>query len=300
MIFVVFLTAAITTTIRLDAYAQTNITYIARKGDTLALLAAEYYGDRRHAVFIMAANNIQQMKPLRSRQRLRIPVGPTITVNLGDTLTGLAERHLGDKRRAAFLAEFNGLDAYDSLPVGEEINIPFHVTHRITSNETLRTVAKRYLGSAKEAKTLQQYNFLETLKPKRGDTIFIPVKHVRVRNSRLPAPDPESKSRRAKRREMRKEAKRLLPDALTAWRSGDFATIKRDLTKLDIDYLNAQRAAAVGILLGGAYIAFGDNDSALALFRRVLERVPKYSLSTYNYSPKIRTVWVQAGGTTSP
>ena len=248
----------------------------------------------------MAANNISQPKPLRARQRLRIPVGPTITVNLGDTLTGLAERHLGDKRRAAFLAEFNGLDPEDSLPVGEEIHVPFHVKHRLAANETLRKVAKRYLGYAKEAKTLRDYNFLGTSTPKRGKAIYIPVKHVRVRNSRLPPPDPESRTRRAKRREMQKAARRLLPDAQTAWRKGDFAAIKRDLTKLDIDYLNAKRAAAVGVLLGSAYIAFGDGDSALALFRRVLERAPKYALTTYDYSPTIRSIWTKAGGAIAP
>ena len=32
------------------------LTYKVRAGDSLALLAAEYYGDRNHAVFIMVAN----------------------------------------------------------------------------------------------------------------------------------------------------------------------------------------------------------------------------------------------------
>jgi hypothetical protein len=34
------------------------LTYKVRAGDSLALLAAEYYGDRNHAVFIMVANKL--------------------------------------------------------------------------------------------------------------------------------------------------------------------------------------------------------------------------------------------------
>ena len=40
------------------------LTYKVRPGDSLALLAAEYYGDRNHAVFIMVANKLDHPRPL--------------------------------------------------------------------------------------------------------------------------------------------------------------------------------------------------------------------------------------------
>ena len=279
-----------------SAYAQTQISHRVSKGDTLELLAAEYYGDRRHAVFILAANNIPRRRVLKPGRVLRIPMGLTITVNFGDSLMNIAERHMGDKRRAPFLAEYNDLEPDDSLPVGEEINVPFHILHRVTSKQTLEDIASLYLGDPKHASLLQEYNFLDSNPPNKRTMIAVPVPHVQVRTARRPPPDPESKTRRTKRRKMQAAARKILPEAKNAWREGNYAALKRDLTKLDMDYLSTKRAIAVGILLGGAYIAFGDQDSALAIFRRVIERAPKHALSTYDYSPTIRNIWEQAGG----
>ena len=50
------------------------LTYKVRAGDSLALLAAEYYGDRNHAVFIMVANKLDHPRPLKPGEKLRIPV----------------------------------------------------------------------------------------------------------------------------------------------------------------------------------------------------------------------------------
>lgn len=271
-------------------------TYKVKPGDTLALLAAEYYGDRDHAVFIMVANKMQHPRPLKPGEKLRIPVSREVTAAVGDTFEGLAQQYLDDKRRGRYLAEFNGLDPADSLAAGKILTIPFHVVHTAAGQETVASIAAAYFGDSKNAGLLRGYNFLErdTLAP--GESIVVPINHVKVRASAMPPVDAESKARTEKRRQMIEVATRALPRAEEAWRNAEYADVKRELIAVDLDFLDGDRAAALGQLLGAAYVALDDEVSARAAFQRVLERRPKTTLSRYRYSPRIADVWKKAGG----
>ena len=265
-------------------------------GDTIALLAAEYYGDRRHAIFIMVANKMQHDRPLKPGERLKIPVNREVTVAPGDTLESLAETYLGDPRRSVFLADFNELDVDASLAAGEAVQIPFHVQHTAAGKESISAIAAAYFASRKQAKLIRDYNFTRKKTLEAGETVTIPIVHVQVRRSRLPPPDKESQKRVAKRQEMHALALESMQSAKVAWGEGDYATVKQLLTRIDTDYLDRRLAVAVSVLLGSTYVAFNDSDSALATFRKALERSPKHKLETYHVSPRIRTVWQQAGG----
>lgn len=272
------------------------VTHKVKEGDTLALLAAEYYGDRNHAVFIMVANKLLHPRPLKKNEKLRIPVSREVTVAVGDNWEALAENYLGDKRRGRYLAEFNGASAEGSLAAGVVISVPFHVTHTAAADESLNSIALAYFGDAGNAQMLRGYNFLTADTLPRGQSIIIPIHHVKVRDSVLPPADAESKARTEKRRAMVEAAGEKLPHAQAAWRRGGYGDVKRELIELDLDFLDADRAAAIGTLLGAAYVALGDVDSAVATFRRVLERAPRTTLSPYRYSPRIQAVWQKAGG----
>jgi nucleoid-associated protein YgaU len=137
------LALAITMALATAAHADRDyLTYKVKAGDSLALLAAEYYGDRNHAVFIMVANKLDHPRPLKPGEKLRIPVTRVVTVAVGDTLEALAQSYLGDKRRARYLAEFNDLAAGDSLVAGASLSIPFHVTHTAAGDETLAAASR--------------------------------------------------------------------------------------------------------------------------------------------------------------
>lgn len=280
------------------AFAQRRetITHRADKGDTLQLLAAEYYGDRRHAVFIMVANDLEHPRPLRPGERIKIPVTRDVTTAVGDTLESLAAEHLGNKERASFLAEFNGLSPDASIAAGQTITVPFHVTHTAAARETVKNIAAAYFGDSKRAEMLARYNFLDADALDKGESIVIPIFHVRVRESKLPPPDAESKARLGKRSEMQELAAGVIGDARAAWREGDYATAKRLLIQIDTDYLDTEQAIDVGLLLGSTYVAFDDVDSALATFSKILERFPGHEVSSFDVSPKIREVWKRAGG----
>ena len=267
-----------------------------KEGDTLGLLAAEYYGDRNHAVFIMVANKLLHPRPLKKGEKLRIPVSRDVTVAVGDNWDGLAQSYLDDKRRGRYLAEFNGADPDGSLAAGIVISVPFHVTHTAATEESLTNISLAYFGDGNNARMLGGYNFLEKDAVAKGETLVIPIHHVKVRESVMPPVDAESKARLDKRRAMIDAAASALPRAQAAWRRGGYGDVKRELIELDLDVLDADRAAAIGALLGGAYVALGDEDSAMATFRRVIERAPRTTLSPYRYSPRIQAVWKKAGG----
>ena len=279
-----------------SAQTRSTLKHRVKRGDTIPLLAAEFYGDRRHAIFIMVANNILHDRPLRPGERLKIPLNREVTVSPGDTLESLADTYLGDARRGKFLAEFNSLATDASLAAGDTLQIPLQVTHKAAGKETISAIAAAYFATRKKAKLIRDYNFTKKKTLRAGETVIIPIYHVQVRRERLPPPDKESQKRAEKRREMQALAQQSLERARASWRAGDYAAVKRVLIRVDTDYVDVELAVEVGVLLGSTYVAYGDRDSALATFRRVLERNPKHQLSTYHISPKIREVWQQAGG----
>ena len=283
------------------AHAQPDPTsntmpYRVKQGDHLELLAAEFYGDRTKAVFIMVENRILHPRPLRPGERLRIPVSRMITTAPGDTFETLAGTYLGDARRGTFLAEFNGLTPEDTIPGGTELLIPFTVTHTAQATESLGQIAAAYFGDSKNGDMLRRYNFLDKDSLAKGEQLKIPVYNVRLQASKMPAVDADSKSRRERQHSAALRAARALPAARIAWREGDYAGVKAALAEveLDIDFLDSTAAAEVGVLVGATHIAFGDTKPALEAFKRVLERKPTYQLSPYYYSPKILAVWNEA------
>lgn len=283
-----------------EAAPGDSINYRVRAGDSLELIAAEFYGDRRYAVFVMVANKIQKPRPLRPGERLKIPVNRDVTTAPGDSLKTLARTYLSDEKRAPFLAELNHLPPDASLPAGTKISIPFQLTHVAAAEERVASIATMYFGDAKNAELLTRYNFLDRPAVSKGETIVVPIFNVRVRESKLPQIDEEATARTNKREQVAARAVTALPTAMAAWRDGNFAAVKRELADIDVDYLDSGLAVEISLLLGAAYLAIEDEDSALARFKQAVDRKPRHSVSPYWFSPRVREVWVRAGGRVDP
>ena len=268
--------------------------YKVRKGDTLELLAAEYYGNRVHKIYLMVENGLDHERVLTPGEKLRIPVSERITTAAGDTLSGLAKSHLGDAARAKYLAEFNGLAVDTTLAVGQELVVPLRVSYRAKGDETLHDIALGLFADAKRATLLRDYNGLDTDTLIAGQVISIPVPKVEVQASKQRPPSADEDARASKRNDMMRKASLALPIAQSAWRAGDFASVKHQLTRLELEYLDASFAADAGILLGAVYIAYDDTDSALATFSKVLRRNPGLVLDKKQHSPKVRAIWQRA------
>jgi LysM repeat protein len=281
------------------ASAQTDATvlnYRVQKGDSLDVLAAEFYGDHDDSIFIMVENHMKTARRLNPGERLRIPVTREIRTEKGDTFESLAQRFLGDAKRAPFLADFNHRSVEESLPTGVDLTIPFHVTHTAQAAESLASVSTTYFGNAKHAEELARYNNLDKTSLEKGDQIDVPILTVRVRDAKLPPLDQESQARDKQRREATALAQTALPAAHTAWLQGDFARVKEALAPLSdkTDFLDTDTAIDVDLLLGKAHVAFDDTPLAIAAFTRVLARRPRYELSPYHDSPKVLEAWRKA------
>jgi LysM repeat protein len=290
-----------------SAHAQVDtadtVSYRVRAGDTLDVIAAEYYGDKAQAVFVVTENHLADPKTHRIRgvspgDRVKIPVTREIATAKGDTFESLAQTYLGDARRATFLAEFNGISIDDSLAAGTALALPMHVTHTATAGESLAMIATYYYGDARQADLLKRYNNLDHNSIEKGDSLVVPNLHVHVRAGRQPPLDAESKERRDRQRKAIADAAEALPRARSAWLLGDFAGVKAALEHLadDADYLDAKTAIEIGVLLGKAHVAFDEKDAAVAAFARVIDRRPRTLLSAYADSPKVLEAWRKAGG----
>jgi len=267
------------------------------RGDTLELLAAEYYGDRRHKIYIMVENRLDHARELRPGERLRIPVSNEVTVAVGDSLPSLAAQYLGDQRRAKYLAEFNGIDPRGTVPAGISITIPLRVTYRAARREELSAIAAGLFLDSRKAELLKEYNFLRRDTLDRGEAIVVPI-YLRVHPSKRRPPDAGSIALLTKRTESLENARRVLPEARKAWDKGDYGRVRSLLAALvsSFPYLDTELVVEIGVLLGGAYVAFDDPDTARTHFQQVLERAPGRALSAFQYSPKVCDVWRNAGG----
>ncbi len=276
--------------------ANNTITYRVKQGDTLQLIAAEYYGDRNKAIFIMVENRITHPKPLKPGERLRIPVSREIITSPEDTWETLAGAYLGDARRARFLAEFNNMSPDESVPAGTTLHVPFTVTHTAAAQETLASISAAYFGEPKHAELLRRYNFLEKTSLERGENLTVPVFHVRLQASKLPPADADAKRRQALRRTAASDAATAVPKAWEYWRAGKYAEIEKLLVKIEVDFVDSHHAADVHLLLGLVLTAEGKLDLAVDKFKNVLKVKPDMVLHRFDHSPKVLGVWEKAGG----
>ena len=298
LVGIVLVFAALPVHAQSDATSDT-MSYRVKANDSLPLIAAEFYGDRNKAIFIMVANKIVHPRPLRAGEKLKIPVSRQVITSPGDTFETLAATFLGDVRRGPFLAEFNDLSPDDGLASGSAIAIPFTVTHTAQATETIANITAAYFGDTKNAGMIRRYNFLEKDTIEKGERLSVPIFNVRLQASKMPSINADSKARRDRQHKAQDLAAKAIPAAKQAWRDGDYAEVKAALAEveLDIDYLDLAQAVDVGILLGSLHVAFNDTKPALEAFKRVLERKPTHQLGPYLHSPKLLAVWTEAGGT---
>ncbi len=275
--------------------APPPIVHTVRANDNLEVLAAEYYGKRDFAVFIMLANNILHPRALKKGDKLTIPTAWKYRVVPGDTLSAIAERYLGDARRAEFLAAFNSLTTDATLMPDDELTIPFHAVHAAQDREDLASIAATFYRDSSRGEMLRRYNFRPGGKPlKKGETLIVPIVDV---HARLPV-DQGLERREQKRRAMTQRGREALDRARAAWRTGDYGGVKAALlVDIDLEYVDAEVAADMSFLLGAAYVAFGDRDSALAQLKRARDRRPDLVVRADEQSPKICDVWTAVGGT---
>lgn len=279
--------------------ATGDVAYRVKQGDTIELIAAEFYGDHAHtAAFIVEENKLKPPIKVYPGERIKVPVTHEIATAKGDTFESLAAQYLGDAKRAPFLAEVNHMQPGDPLATGTVIAIPFHIAYTAQAAESLGQVSTELFGDAKQADAIRAYNGLDKPAVDKGETVLVPVMHVRTRPEHTPTLDADSAQRHDAQKHAVADAALALPLARSAWFEGDFNHVRELLGPIAkrFDYLDNATAIDVGVLLGKADVAFDDKEAATALFQAVLARSPSQTLSAYSESPKVLEAWRTAGG----
>lgn len=271
------------------------IIHTVRQGDTLELLSAEYYGNRGHAVYIMAVNNFTHPRPLRPGMRLKIPTAWHYKLKKAESLARVAEVYVGDKRRASFLAQFSGYHSVEEVRPGQDVVIPFHLTHEAQSAETLGMVAAAYYGDSRKGDLLREYNFRSSSRLDRGERVLIPIVHVKVRESKMPKMGDVAAQEVAARRATSARVAAAIEDAERLYREGKFAEVATRLVRILMEEDPSEdEIAQIQELLASCYVALDQQDLAVRAFREVLARQPKIALDPAEVSPKIRAALEEA------
>jgi LysM repeat protein len=294
------------------------VVYSAKSGDTPESIAADYYGNRSQAIFILETNGLERDKPLRPGQKVRIPTAFHYRVRKGDTLEGLAKRFLDDGRRAPFLAAFSGLRPTDKLREGQDLLIPFQHVHRTEVPESLQSVARAFYGDASKAKLLADYNFRSAPMLAKGERVLVPIGHVHIRAVKLQpvverpvgkmkeapapvvmvAPPKEAQKREA---ELAEKVGKSLAIAEKAYKDGSYSDVPAVLDKvLTEEEPSEAQLAELFRLKAFAYVALGLDDLAVNAFREVLARKPDVALDEATVSPKIRAALDRAKKSPGP
>jgi len=276
------------------------VTYRVKQGDSIDIIAAEFYGDHaRTALFIVDENKWRTYRKLNPGARIRIPVTREITTSKGDDLAELAKQYLGDPSRASFLAQYNGMQPTDLPASGVVLRLPFRVTHVAQTTESLAAISQFYFGDTKQADMLRTYNILGDKNAiEKGDSIIVPVMNVRVHGERLPAAEPDALARRNAHEAANEAAATALPAARTAALQGNYGDVATSLVEVGkkLEFLDEPLLGQVGMLLGKSLVAGGDKAGAVAVYQQVLSREPHHELSGYYESPTVLDAWRAAKG----
>ena len=204
-----------------------DVPIASSKSDTLDLIAAEYYGDRQHAIFIVAENKLKDPRDVQPGQRLRIPVTREIMT--------AKRRHIRDTRRAIprrQAARTNprrvqrGSTSARHLADGHASfdPVPGHA-HR-AGDRILAQVAAAYLRRREARRPPRKLQLPRQDSLEKGESVLVPVLTVQTpRRSSAARCGSEGATRRAPHREDPPDG--ALPKARAAWRQATSPTSKR-------------------------------------------------------------------------
>lgn len=271
--------------------------HVVEKGETLAKIAERFYGRIQLERVLVTANHLEQSgaRGIAPGMVLEIPSVSYHRVASGETWKDLASRLLGDERRAIFLAEANGQRPWIEPELGQVVQIPYNLSWVATGQESLSTLAYRFLGGTKQAWALTQYNDLEKRDIVRGEILLLPLTDLPLTaegktaaeraRSRL---DAEARGDSLRRQTNSKGRLRDLSLDVKSGRYASAVAIAAEL--LASGELSSAQKSQVQWSLVEAYVALGATGLARSTCERYLETTEHVELDPILTSPKILAV----------
>ncbi len=275
--------------------------HVVKKGETLAQIAERTYGRVEMEQLLVAANGLDAGGgiPIVAGMRLEIPALGHRRVAQGETWGTLADELLGDERRGDVLAMANGAMPWIQPADGQEIVVPWNLRVTAGSNDTLLTLAYRFLGDRDQAWMLDGYNHRRGEPIHRGDLVLVPLHDLGLTaEGRLEAATAGALVRSegaGRAREAQRHAEGELPQLASEIRAGRWVeAVTRGNRLLGSGDLTKPELAAIQRALVEAYVALdavGLAETACGGWRSA---DPDVKLDPVELSPKILRACVAA------
>jgi phage tail protein X len=277
--------------------------HVVKKGETLASIAERTYGRVQFEQILVAANGLDAGGgvPIVTGMRLEVPAVGYHRVAAGETWAQLAEQLLGDTRRSDVLAIANGSMPWLPPADGQELLVPFNLRYVAAGNDTLLTIAYRFLGERDKAWMLDGYNHRKGDPVRRGEVVLVPLTELPL------TPDGRAEAASAgalvraeaegKAREAQRRAEAELPLLAADGRAGRWVeAVSRGNRMLGYGELARPEVAAIQRALTEAYTALDAEGLAETACTAWRAADPASELDPMELSPKILRACVSAAG----
>lgn len=271
--------------------------HIVQPGETLASLAERFYGRIQMERVLSTANALDgsRVSGLTPGMVLDVPAVTYHQVHQGETWKSLAAELLGDEERYILLAQVNGHKPWIDPELGQLVVVPYNLSWVATGEESLATLAYRFLGSTKHAYRIVQYNDLGDRDLERGEVLLLPLSELSLTDegraaAELAATHITEQSRGDHfhaQQASKMEAKHLGEDI----RGGRYVSaVARGTKLLEGGKLTQAGRAQVHLLLLEAYVALDARGLARTSCQAWRSLSPKQRLDPLTTSPKILRV----------
>lgn len=268
--------------------------HVVQPGETLASVAEKIYGRIQYERILVAANelDVQGGLSIVPGMRLEVPAVSYQRVKKGDTWQSIAAERLGSPKRADALAIANGTNPWLPVEEGAEIVVPYNLRLITVSPDTLPNVAFRYLGDAKKAWALEQYNGRSSIELGRGDVVLIPLTDLPLtddgKREALLATAAEMNEGHGETRAGQRKVSSEIPALIADVRGGRYIdAVRRGTSFLSISDLTTPELTVIHRQLLEAYVALDATGLASAECDAWRKVDPGATLDPNWLSPKI-------------
>lgn len=284
---------ALTLALFLTAGSAQAFPHIVQPGDTLAALAKRYYGRIQLERVLATANALSGNKNgLSPGMVLEIPAVTYRQVHEGETWKSLAQELLGGEHRHILLAQVNGHKPWIEPELGQLILIPYNLGWVASGEESLATLAYRFLGSTKYAYRLVQYNELGENGAERGQVLLLPLSELPLtdegRAAATQAAAQISQQSQGKEYEHQRDSRKSTEKLADDIRGGRYiSAVARGTELLAAGHLSQPGRAQVQRWLLEAYVALDARGLARTACESWHSLAPAAKLDPLTTSPKI-------------
>lgn len=266
--------------------------YVAKRGETLAMLSLRFYGRVDKEKVLVTANGLRDGAPMVPGTRLEVPTVSHHRVQRGETWEALAELYLGEPKRAEALALGNETMPWLPVESGREIVVPYVLRVVSAPGDSTPSLAYSYLGHRDDAYMVDRFNSLNGRPLKSGDVLLLPITDLALTDEGVDAARAglalSSREASADARDAQLRADTELPLLARDVQEGRWvAAVTRGNQLLGAAALSDPQTAKANRLLVEAYVALDEHELARSACDEWRRAEPDSPLDPIELSPKV-------------